>query len=156
VFALVFVVHYVWLGFFPEHDPAQADWALLPVEGSWWRIYRESQSYWLGYAYALSLSFAAVAIRAYLTDRSCGTRTFALGGLTFSGVLALSACFLIGCCGSPMMVVWIGLFGAAFLPLAKPLVAALTTAMIAAAWFWMGRRRRQGCQVQPTAPVTSQ
>lgn len=80
------------------------------------------------------------------------SKRFALGGATFSGLLAVSACFLVGCCGSPMLVVWINIFGAAFNPFAKPFIALLTTATIAAAWVWMSRRRGEStgrCGIVP-------
>jgi hypothetical protein len=64
-----------------------------------------------------------------------------LGGLTLTGFLAVAGCFLVGCCGSPMLVVYLNLFGAGFLPLAKPLVAVVTTLAIIGAWWWMKRRK---------------
>lgn len=145
VFLVVFAAHYLWLGLFPEQDPAQAGWAALPVETSWFRSYVEAQAYWMSYSYALCLAFAAWAVRSYRESRCGTTRTMAIGGLTFSGFLAATGCFLIGCCGSPMLVVWVNLFGAAFLPFAKPLIAAATTVTVGCFWLWMGRRRgRQG------------
>ncbi len=41
-----------------------------------------------------------------------------------------------------MLGVYLSLFGAAFLPFTKPLVAALTTLFIVASYFWMRRRIR--------------
>ena len=41
---------------------------------------------------------------------------------------------MLGCCGSPMLAVYLSLFGAAFLPWAKPLIALLTTVTLFAAW----------------------
>jgi hypothetical protein len=38
-----------------------------------------------------------------------------------------------------MLVVYLNLFGAGFLPLAKPLVAVVTTLSIIGAWWWMKR-----------------
>jgi len=140
VFVVVLAGHFLWLGLFPEQDPAQADWVALPQEGAWLRSYLDSQSYWLGYAYALSASFAVAAVRRFRRTRTCASRNLALGGLTFSGALAAAGCLLVGCCGSPMLAVWMSLFGAAFLPFAKPLVAALTTVTVLAAWVWMARR----------------
>ncbi len=67
----------------------------------------------------------------------------AVGGITLSGFLVAAGCFLVGCCGSPMLGVYLSLFGARFLPLAKPLIAAVTTLMIAAAAVWMKCRTRQ-------------
>ncbi len=142
VFAAAAGVHYVWLGLFPETDPAQARWVLLPEEPGWWQTYREAGSYSLGYSYALAAAFAAAAVRRFLRERSCAARNLALGGVTFSGALAAAGCFAIGCCGSPMLAVWLGLFGAAFLPFAKPLVAAFTTVTVAGAWLWMARQGR--------------
>ena len=142
VFVAVFAVHFLWLGLFPEQDPAQARWAALPAEGaaSWLPNYIEAQSYWLGYSYGLSLAFAAAALRRYRRNRTCGAGKLALGGVTFSGFLAAAGCYLVGCCGSPMLVVWLNVFGAKFLPFAKPLMAAVTTFSIAGAWWWMARR----------------
>lgn len=141
VFAAVVVVHFVWLGLFPERDPAQNRWVTVvpPAGVSWLHRYIETQSYWLGFSYALSLAFAAAALRRYREERFCTTRNLAVGGVTFSGFLAVAGCYLLGCCGSPMLAVYLGLFGAAFLPLARPLVAFLTAVFIAAAWWRMGR-----------------
>ena len=143
VFVGVAVAHYIWSGLFPEVDPAQARWATLPgVDApSWLNRYLKTQSYWLGYSYALSLTFAAAALRRYREKRYCSAKTLALGGATLTGFLALAGCFLVGCCGSPMLVVYLSLFGAWFLPLAKPLVAIITTLSIIGAWWWMKRRQ---------------
>lgn len=142
VFLGVMLIHYLWSGLFPEQDPAQARWVSLPVaESSWWQNYLETKNYWLGYSYALSLAFAAVALRRYLENRACQTRNLAIGGVTLTGFLAVAGCFLVGCCGSPMLVVYLNLFGASFLPLAKPLLAALTTVSILGAWWWLHRRQ---------------
>jgi hypothetical protein len=139
-FFLVFSIHYLWLVIFPEQDPAQAKWVVLPQETSHLRNYIETQSYWLGYAYSLSIAFATVVLRRYRESRCGISRNLAVGGVTFSGLLVASGCFLIGCCGSPMLVVWLNLFGVKFLPLAKPFVAFLTTITLGAAWWWMERR----------------
>lgn len=142
VFLWVAAAHFVWSGLFPEVDPAQARWASLPGAGiSWLQRYIETKNYWLGYSYALSLAFAAVALRRYREQRYCSKTSLAIGGVTLSGFLALAGCFLVGCCGSPMLVVYLSLFGAWFLPLAKPLVAVVTTISIAGAWWWMTRHK---------------
>ncbi|HSH69384.1 MAG TPA: hypothetical protein VK997_05665, partial [Deferrisomatales bacterium] len=81
----VLVLHFVWLGVFPEQDAAQAGWVTLPVERTWVQRYLETQSYWLGYAYALSAAFATAAAVGFLRDRSCAARNAALGGFTLTG-----------------------------------------------------------------------
>jgi hypothetical protein len=100
----------------------------------------ETGAYWLGYSYTLPLAFAAAAFRRYREGRFCAARNLALGGVTISGFLAVGGCFLLGCCGSPMLAVYLGLFGTSFLPFTKPLVAGLTTASVLVGWLWMRRR----------------
>lgn len=141
VFVAAFAAHFLWRGFFPEQDPLQSQWLSLPAESSWLRNYIETKNYWLGYSYGLSAAFASVALRSYLSSPCRESKTFAIGSVTFTGLFAAAGCFLIGCCGSPMLVVWLNLFGAAFIPFAKPFIAIVTTVSIAAAWFWMLRRK---------------
>ena len=136
-------LHFLWRGLFPERAAGQDRWVSVedPGAGSWLRTYRETGALWLGYSYGVSLGFAAAALRAYREERACGARTLAVGGVTFSGFVAVAGCWLLGCCGSPMLGVYLGLFGASFLPWAGPLVAAFSTASVLGAWWWMRRRR---------------
>ena len=145
VFVVVALVHFLWTNVFPEQSPAQTRWAtVLPVEEpSWTGRYVEGQNYWLGYSYALSFAFAAFTFRRYKETNSLSGKTLALGGVTFSGFIAFAGCFLLGCCGSPMLTVYLRLFGAGFLPLAKPLIAVMTTAFVATSWWWMSKSKRR-------------
>lgn len=115
----------------------------MPVDDvigvSWWQRYVETQSYYLGFSYACALGFASVALRRYRETRMGSARTMAVGGVSLSGALAVAGCYLLGCCGSPMIGVYLSLFGAAFLPWARPLVAAFTVLCIGAAWWRMNR-----------------
>lgn len=144
VFVATILIHFLWTSVFPETDPAQSQWLDAgPAAGqSWARTYIETQGYWLGYSYALSLSFAVFAFRQWREQRRCTTRNLAIGGLTLSGFLAVAGCFLIGCCGSPMLVVYLNLFGVSFLPFAKPMVAGFTTLSVIGMILWMNRRGR--------------
>jgi hypothetical protein len=152
-FVIVLAIHYVWTGLFPERDPAQDRWVSAPAaEISWFRRYVETQSYWMGYSYSVALTFAVVALRRYQENRLCGARNLAIGGVTLSGFLAVAGCFLLGCCGSPMLAVYLSLFGASFLPFAKPLVAGITSITILAGWFWLNRR--SPARALNTAPST--
>ncbi len=142
-FVAVLAVHFVWLGFFPEENPIQSQWLSVVPETapSPLQTYIETQSYWLGYSYALAFAFAVVALRWFLERSSGASKGMAIGSLTFSGFLAVAGCFLIGCCGSPMLIVYMNLFGTAFLPLAKPIMAGITTVTIILSWLWMRRKR---------------
>ena len=150
----VFIVHFIWLSLFPEQDPVQSRWAVVAEPVSPLARYIESQSYWLGYSYALSLSFVVLALRRYREGRFCTARNMAIGGVTFTGFLAVAGCFLVGCCRSPMLVVYLNLFGAAFLPLAKSFMAVVTTASIALSWWWMHRSERTSSRLVPLDALT--
>jgi len=143
VFIVVFIVHYVWLGLFPERNATQSLWE--SVDKGWWNSYIVSQNYWLGFSYALSLAFATYAIIRYREERINRSRNLAVGSVGFTGFLAVAGCFLLGCCGSPMLAVYISLFGAAFLPFIpfmKPLVALITAVSISLALLWMNRHTK--------------
>lgn len=155
VFALVFAAHCAVLGLFPEQNPAQTRWAPVATStASAMQRYAETQQYWLGFSYALSLAFAAVALRRYREERFCYARNLAIGGVTLSGFLAVAGCYLVGCCGSPMLAVYLTLLGPRFLPLAKPLIAAVTAISIGAAWWWM-ERRRPSAQIGRACSITN-
>jgi hypothetical protein len=51
-----------------------------------------------------------------------------------------------------MLVVYLSLFGARFLPLAKPLAAILTTISIMGAWWWMKSRHWQVISKKENTP----
>lgn len=143
VFLAVLGAHFVWLGLFPEQNPAQSHWAeVAAIERSWLSEYRDGGGYWLGYSYGISLAFAAVGLRRYREQRLAASRNLALGSVSLSGVLAVVGCYMLGCCGSPMLAVYLSFFGAAFLPWAKPLVALLTTVALLVAWFFSLRCAR--------------
>jgi len=144
VFITVFIIHYIWHGIFPERNAVQNLWA--PVGTRWLQTYIASQNYWLGFSYALSLGFAAYAILRYHEENLNRGRNLAIGSIGFTGFLAVAGCFLLGCCGSPMLAIYISLFGAAFatfVPFLKPLVALVTAVSISLALLWMNRRNRK-------------
>jgi hypothetical protein len=141
-FLLVLSFHFAWINLFPEDEPAQRAWLSVPAaqSASWWDHYWNGQNYWMGYSYALSIGFAVYALLLYASSRLAATGRLAIGGISLSGSLAVFGCFLLGCCGSPMLGVYLSLFGASFLPFAKPLVALLITLLIAASWVWLRRK----------------
>ena len=137
VFLAVLGMHFVWLS---RYGP-QARWVSLDDESVVLSLrgYLESQSLWLGLSYAVSLSFAALWLRRYREERLCSASTLTVGSVTLSGALAVGGCYLLGCCGSPMLGVYLGLFGATFLPFTGPAVFALTAVPLLASWAWMSR-----------------
>lgn len=141
VFLIVFALHAVYARHL-SRQPVKG-WAAetaIVDDGLWgFHPYIEARDYFTSYSYALPLAFAAVALRRYREcreQRKCAARNVAIGGVTLSGLLAGSGCFLLGCCGSPMLGIYLSLFGVSFLPLVKPLVAGVTTVMVALSYFW--------------------
>lgn len=143
-FVLTLLVHFTWLNVFPESDPAQNAWLTVPAAepAGWLDRYITGEDYWLGYAYALSIGFAVYALLLFAGTRVAASGRFAIGSISLSGFLAVFGCFLVGCCGSPMLGVYLSLFGASFLPFAKPLVALITTVLITGSWFWLRSKSR--------------
>jgi len=154
IFACVFALHFIWLGYFPKMNPVQDAWADVS-EDSWIGTYVENGDYWLGFSYGLSLAFAASAFRHY-REKQCGSpRTLALGSITFSGFLAVGGCFLLGCCGSPMLPIYLSLLGPKFLPFTKPLVAAISTMFIGIVWWRLNRIKTSSPQDSNSASCSS-
>lgn len=143
---MVVAAHFVLLALFPERHsleergetPAGA-LAVGPL-----KAYLDSGSYWLGLSYALALAFAATALRRYREQHLCAARNVAIGGVSFCGGLVVGGCTLLGCCGSPMLGVYMSLFGSWFLPLTRPMVAAVTALTVAGSWAWLNRSGARG------------
>jgi hypothetical protein len=68
----------------------------------------------------------------------------AAGGVTLVGALMAGGCFVIGCCGSPMLAVYVSLFGAKALGLGKPLMALVTLISISCSYWCLSRRLARG------------
>jgi hypothetical protein len=105
------------------------------------QIYLEQQDYLLTLSYALALSFTVYAFLKISESRTCGITGIA-GGMTLTGFIYAAGCFLLGCCGSPMLTVYITLFGASSLGLRKPLVFSLTLLSVSAGFIWLHRKTR--------------
>ena len=149
VFFGVLGLHFVW---FSQYGP-QAGWVALDDEPIFsLRQYVEAQSVWLGLSYSMSLSFAALWLRRYREDRLCSASTLTVGGVTLSGAFAVGGCYLLGCCGSPMLGVYLGLFGATFLPFAGPALFALTAVSLLASGWWMSRASARATSSQISVP----
>ena len=142
VFLGTFIVHFLYVNLFPEKTSAQTLWVTIPHSWSL-KTYLEQGNIYLGFSYALSLAFAAYAFLRYRQDRLCNGKVTVIAGLSFTGLLSVLGCFLIGCCGSPMLIVYLNLFGAAFLPFTKPLIALLTVVFVSIGYWWLARPSRK-------------
>lgn len=144
VFITVFVLH---LGFRVLSRTIFSPWVVdnsqIPlIIGGYFQL----QDYFLGFSYALSTAFMTFAFIKYLDRRRSSTRNLkgVLGGLSLVSFLSIAGCFLIGCCGSPMLAIYAGIFGGSFLGFTKPIIAGLT--LISVLYGYYGMRKKSSCE----------
>lgn len=140
IFAAVFASHFGYQAFQKTHVANQWVQVSAPPTSLWSR-YVERGDYWLGYSYALAAAFTAFALVLTISRRRQAA-SGVVGGITLLGVLYGAGCFLIGCCGSPMLAVYLSLFGSAVLGFLKPLVAVITTLSVGVSAAVVIRRSR--------------
>lgn len=126
-------------------------WQTAEISHRWVQIkeatplvqYLQSQEYFLSFSYALASAFTIYALVSFLQNRKSGSGLLGVvGGATITGFLYFAGCFLLGCCGSPMLVVYLSLFGSSFLGVTKPLTAMLTLASAIIGIAWIERRAK--------------
>jgi hypothetical protein len=146
VFLGVMVVHALYIRQ-QAATPAEG-WADVGVgSGAWWGFapYITEQDYLLGISYALGAAFSVWALGQYLRTRQAAMAAGAAGSITMVGILMAAGCFLIGCCGSPMLGVYLGLFGAKALGIGKPLMAAVTALSVGWGYWYLRRKSATTC-----------
>ena len=130
-FAVVFAIHAGFSMWRIQH--MQQLW--VPVDmGTPVRLYLEQQLYFLSASYALAGAFAVYAWLRVRKRQQASTRGV-WGGITLAGVLYFGGCWLMGCCGSPLLPVYLSLFGSSFLGFTKPLIL-LSTLVSAGVGYW--------------------
>jgi hypothetical protein len=145
VFVAIFVAHALYVG--ACSAPATSGWTDFGISthvvgrlgpGA----YLGGQHYFIGFSYALAAAFVAWALSRSVLFRQgrIATAGGAVGGITLLGALMGSSCFLIGCCGSPMLTVYLSLFGAKALGFGKPLMAVVTLISVSSGYWWLSRR----------------
>ncbi len=146
VFGAVLGLHFGYHAW--EEARVAAQWVPIAAAPgpSAWTAYLERGDYWLGYSYALAAGFTAFGLARMVRHRRQAAASVA-GGVTMLGVLYGAGCFLIGCCGSPMLAVYLSLFGSSVLGFIKPIVAAVTTLTVVGSAILIARRsRRASCE----------
>jgi hypothetical protein len=148
-FVAIFVAHALYVGACATSAPSGwTDFGIGAhvVEPLGLVAYWRGQDYFIGFSYALAAAFAAWALTRSILFRQGRTVTAgaAAGGLTLLGALMAGGCFLIGCCGSPMLAVYLSLFGAKALGLGKPLMALITLVSVSCGYWCLSRRFVRG------------
>ena len=109
----------------------------------WFQKYIMEQEYVLGISYALSFAFMAFAFLKFKENRKKALKA-ALGG----GILAIILwflCFLFGCCGSPMLIVYLNLIGLSKLKVPKLVLLIMTVIFVGIGYIWLIRKSPKGC-----------
>lgn len=135
-FVIVFISHIAFFKFI--NFGCQSDGP------GWLAAYVRLQEYYLGFSYAVSLAFAAFA---FMKFKECKRKAFAAGISigAWAVILWIVGCFLAGCCGSPMWIVYLNLFGVSMLKIPKWLMAAISLTMVFLSYLWLKRRSPKYC-----------
>lgn len=141
-FVTMFIIHAGYI-IYDAYNIAK-QWAAME-EFSYISAYIEGHDYFLSFSYALAAAFTVYAFLRLNENRKTGVAGVA-GGLTFMGILYVGVCFMLGCCGSPMLAVYIGLFGSSFLGFTKPLIALVTLVSIIVGYFWLEKKSKNCCK----------
>ncbi len=135
-FLTAVVIHATWSLL---HATRAAVWADAPAPANGpLRDYVLSGDLLLGLSYGAATALALYGVSKMAANRRAGAAG-AVGGLSLGAVIAIAGCFLVGCCGSPMLAVWAGLFGAHALGGGKFVTAGLTFASVGIGWWWLKR-----------------
>lgn len=135
-FVVVLILHASY--FVVQGNKLAERWAMTN-ETNYPQLYVERSEYLIGASYALAVGFSVFALMRFLETRKKGFAGL-VGGITLTGVLYAAGCFLLGCCGSPMLAVYLTLFGSSFLGFTKLLTFALTLVSIVVGYIWMERK----------------
>ena len=135
-FFFVLVIHASYTIF--ENVRLAEHWATV-TNPNYIALYFSNGEYLIGASYALAAAFSIYALARFVRNRNKGIAGV-LGGMTLTGVLYVGGCFLLGCCGSPMLAVYLTLFGSKFLGFTKLLTFVFTLASIVVGYIWLERR----------------
>lgn len=140
----VFISYAGWTLLRPE-APAASGWGTVPEPlADRLLSFFSGGSFWMGASYALSGGFTVFALSVFRRNRRQAA-VGAAGGLAVTGVIYGLGCFLLGCCGSPMLPIYIGLLGAKWAKATGPLMFGVTLASVALGVRMLGRPEACGC-----------
>jgi len=151
---VVFGAHIAWNVVFPETNAS--GWGnVAPSFFDSMRNYFTCGAPWLGASYALSAAFTAYATLIFRENRRKAAAG-AVGGLAAMGALYAVGCFAIGCCGSPMLPIYLSLLGGKFAGVGGPVMFGLTLLSVGIGFLILGRKARYVCEGPRTEEASGQ
>jgi hypothetical protein len=124
-----------------------SQWFLFEESTPWsiaFTNYLRSGEIYLGFSYALAAGFTVLMVGNLIRNRKRAFQGVAAGA-SIGAFLYLGGCFLVGCCGSPLLPVYLSLFGAKALSITKPLIAGVTTASVSLSYIFLVHRKGAPC-----------
>lgn len=141
---IVFGAHVAWYVLFPE--PNASGWGnVMPSFSDSMQAYIASGAYWLGASYAMSAAFTAYALQIFRENRRKAAGV-AVGGLAAMGALYAVGCFVLGCCGSPMLPIYLSLLGGKIAGVGGPVMFGLTLLSVGIGFLILERKARCVCE----------
>ena len=133
IFTLVFIIHILYFKL--------ANFGCFSGNTDWFSSYMRLQEYYMGFSYAISLSFA---VFAFMKFRECKGKAIGAGVGAGAWAIALwtMGCFLAGCCGSPMWIVYVNLLGISALKVPKWSLATMSLVMVI---LWLRKKLPKYC-----------
>jgi acetyl-CoA decarbonylase/synthase complex subunit gamma len=145
VFAVAVAAHYAWsvipastgawVSFTPDETQTPASSYLADGE------------IWLGLSYGIAAAFVTFCLLRIRRDRRQAI-VGAAGGTALAGFLLAAGCFLLGCCGSPMLAVYAALLGPRFMGFTGPLTFGFTVISVGLGCAWLTSRERRCCATE--------
>ena len=109
----------------------------------WFQKYIKEQEHFLGISYALSFAFMAFAFLKFKENRKDALKAAIGGGLL--AVILWFLCFLLGCCGSPMLIVYLNIIGLSKFKVPKLVLLIMTGIFIGIGYIWLIKKSPKGC-----------
>jgi hypothetical protein len=109
----------------------------------WFQKYIKEEEHFLGISYALSFAFMAFAFLKFRENRKAALKAAFSSGLL--AVFLWFSCFLFGCCGSPMLIVYLNLIGLSKLKVPKLILLVMTIVFIGVGYVWLIKKTPKGC-----------
>ena len=110
--------------------------------------YITSGDIFLGFSLAVGVLFTFSCLRRFFHNRSHAEAVGTIGGTAAVAGVAAAGCFLTGCCGSPMLIVYASFLGIQGFEVPKWAIAAVTVISTSLGWWWLTRAGKCGCKTK--------